>query len=105
MEFPTTESQEREGWSARRKWSPRFATRSRRRRWRRRQRRRSSGVEWSGYSTNGTEDDGQVPQVSGREDEDADAHILSFEMAWTVNSAPPVQATDPMKMATFIPTL
>ena len=47
----------------------------------------------------------KYPKFSGREDEDADAHMLSFEMAWMVNSAPPIQATDLMKRATFIPTL
>ena len=47
----------------------------------------------------------KYPKFLGKEDEDADAHILSFEMAWTVNSAPSVQATDPMKMAAFILTL
>ena len=47
----------------------------------------------------------KYPKFSGREDEDADAHILSFEMAWMVNSAPLVQASNLMKMATFIPTL
>ena len=48
---------------------------------------------------------GKYPKFSGREDEDADAHMLSFEMAWMVNSAPPIQATYLMKRATFIPTL
>ena len=47
----------------------------------------------------------KYPKFSGREDEDADAHMLSFEMAWMVNLAPPIQATDLMKRATFIPTL
>ena len=30
----------------------------------------------------------KYPKFSGREDEDMNAHILSFEMAWMVNSAP-----------------
>ena len=80
-EFPTTESQEREGWCACRKRSPRSATRS--------GRGGGGGGDGRGgvLTVSGVVIPPPIPRMtvkypkfSGREDEDADAHMLSFEM-------------------------